>query len=392
MNIKICFINFLMTVSISSMLCVNALAGDWSNEESNGQKMTVKRPFQDDDLIFSKKQKLTDPSEQGGFVLPLPFFPPTSFPAPNLDFSARKPGSSLPVPNLACFTPKKSLCPPTPGKNKITPTVATIGPLLADTFDNLELLGSGFEASVFKARYRENNKEVALKVIRKTAYNRKKLKIEFDYSKLLEKSGRIIQFKDTFEKGEFIFIVTNLFTKDLAKYLEDNDSIPEETLWSFITDIALGLHALEQNNLVHRDIKPENLFLDADGRAIIGDLGMLVQVSGDPDKDSQKDFDAGDSRYAAVELLQASQISHKIDIASFGFSLLEMMTRIDLPKGDNAWENLREEGGAKELLHVTYSDELKQLVRDMINPNPEARPAASKILEHPRVKEVRQIH
>ena len=50
--------------------------------------------------------------------------------------------------------------------------------------------------------------------------------------------------------------------------------IPEETLWSYLIQMAVGLKHLHTHRVLHRDIKTQNVFLDASGNLKIGDLGL----------------------------------------------------------------------------------------------------------------------
>ena len=54
--------------------------------------------------------------------------------------------------------------------------------------------------------------------------------------------------------------------------------LPPDAALRLIADAARGLLALHEADMVHRDIKPENIFVAADGRAMVGDLG-IVQMS-----------------------------------------------------------------------------------------------------------------
>jgi serine/threonine protein kinase len=49
---------------------------------------------------------------------------------------------------------------------------------------------------------------------------------------------------------------------------------PEETLWNYLIQMAVGLKHLHTHRVLHRDIKTQNVFLDANGNLKIGDLGL----------------------------------------------------------------------------------------------------------------------
>lgn len=47
--------------------------------------------------------------------------------------------------------------------------------------------------------------------------------------------------------------------------------------------MALGVKCLHNQGILHRDLKALNVFLTADGKAKIGDLGSAVQIKNDLD-------------------------------------------------------------------------------------------------------------
>ena len=61
--------------------------------------------------------------------------------------------------------------------------------------------------------------------------------------------------------------------------MDSHPSIAEEQIWSFVTDLVLGLHHIHAHNLVHLDIKPANVFLTEEGSLKIGDFGIAMDLS-----------------------------------------------------------------------------------------------------------------
>jgi tRNA A-37 threonylcarbamoyl transferase component Bud32 len=91
-------------------------------------------------------------------------------------------------------------------------------------------------------------------------------------------------------------------------------------------DAAAGLAGLHAAGLVHRDIKPANLLLDGDGRAVLGDLGMARQISGD-DRVTITGMQLGTPAYMAPEQMQGlPDIDGRADIYGLGATLYFMLT------------------------------------------------------------------
>ena len=48
----------------------------------------------------------------------------------------------------------------------------------------------------------------------------------------------------------------------------------EQEIWSLIGQMAMGLKALHDKNILHRDLKCANIFLSRDGTVKMGDLNV----------------------------------------------------------------------------------------------------------------------
>jgi Tol biopolymer transport system component len=96
-------------------------------------------------------------------------------------------------------------------------------------------------------------------------------------------------------------------------------------------DLANGLAAAHDRQVVHRDLKPENVFLASDGRVKILDFGLARQgapASGSTDAATQMQTDPGTVLgtvgYMAPEQVKGLAVDHRADIFSLGCVLYEM--------------------------------------------------------------------
>ncbi|MBI2690261.1 MAG: serine/threonine protein kinase [Acidobacteria bacterium] len=86
--------------------------------------------------------------------------------------------------------------------------------------------------------------------------------------------------------------------------------------------IAKALDYIHQKKIIHRDIKPENLQVDSTGKIKLMDFGIAktegMQLT-------RAGFTLGTPYYMAPEQVLGQQVTHLVDIYSFGILLFEML-------------------------------------------------------------------
>lgn len=182
-------------------------------------------------------------------------------------------------------------------------------------------MGKGGFGEVRRAKLRETQKEIALKIIRKDKMPVSHLELfrhEIETLKLCQHPN-IIQFYDVLEDANNLYIsMEYLKGGDLAGYIKAKNGIIEEKRTAQIVgSLAKALVYMHKIGIIHRDLKPENiLFVDrgesSDVKVV--DLGLALLVG---TKEKCTDT-AGTLSYAAPEVLLGLPYSNEVDMWGLG--------------------------------------------------------------------------
>ena len=146
------------------------------------------------------------------------------------------------------------------------------------SFEIIKCIGAGGFSKVFLAKFREDGRFYAMKLIDKQFIleNRKQSIVSNERSVMVGVDHPfVLPLKFAFESAEFIvFVLEYCPGGELFTYVKRQRKMTEDTARFFITETLLGLEHLHEKDIIYRDLKPENIMLDLDGHVRIADFGL----------------------------------------------------------------------------------------------------------------------
>jgi eukaryotic-like serine/threonine-protein kinase len=166
----------------------------------------------------------------------------------------------------------------------------------------------------------------------------------------------------------------------LEALLADHDGgCGVERALELATDIAAGLAHAHGVGIVHRDVKPANVWLDADGRARIGDFGLAVTDL--RSREAVEGMMVGTAAYLPPEQAIGRRSDQRADLYSLGALVYELLTGEPPFPGDDPVTIIAGHLGAEPLppsrRNPDVSAGLDELVVALLAKAPEQRPASA---------------
>ncbi len=237
------------------------------------------------------------------------------------------------------------------------------GEVLAERWELLEVLGRGGMGTVYRARDRVSDEEVAIKLLRP---------IDHDSEEMVERFRRelktarrvlhpgVVRLHDLFRVGDRLALSMELVLGEtLATRLHRSGPLGAGELGELALDLARALAAAHRAGIVHRDIKPSNIILSrGSGRPVITDFGISRMAHDPPSLEGPGPAEAarviprglgaltetgqilGTPLYMAPEQFDGRAVGPPADVYALGLVLFEAATGRRPHDGDEPVELL----------------------------------------------------
>ena len=236
-----------------------------------------------------------------------------------------------------------------------------------------DCLGAGSFGKVFKVRMKSNGEIYAMKVINKKFLTKNnQLRYAITECSVLKQatSPFILTLYYSFQTPENLYmiidycpggdlnfhIIQNLFEEDEARF--------------YIAELILGIEHLHELDIIYRDLKPENILINEDNHIKLADFGLAKE--GVTDIQNTKSF-VGSPAYLSPEMLMRKGVGKSADIYGIGAVLYEMICGTPPFFSNNIKILYKNISQSKLMLHDYFSDELKDLLTQLLCRDPKKR-------------------
>uniref|UniRef100_A0A672V1I3 non-specific serine/threonine protein kinase n=1 Tax=Strigops habroptila TaxID=2489341 RepID=A0A672V1I3_STRHB len=264
-----------------------------------------------------------------------------------------------------------------------------------EVWEVLGELGDGAFGKVYKAKNKETGALAAAKVIEtKSEDELEDYMVEIEILATCD-HRHIVKLLGAFYWDGKLWIMIEFCPGGAvdATMLELDRGLTEPQIQVICRQMLEALHYLHSKKIIHRDLKAGNVLLTQDGDIKLADFGVSARNM----KTLQKrDSFIGTPYWMAPEVVMCETMKdtpydYKADIWSLGITLIEM-AQIEPPH--------HELNPMRVLLKIAKSDpptlscpskwslEFRDFLKKALDKNPETRPSAAQLLEHPFVSKV----
>ncbi|HWB60357.1 MAG TPA: serine/threonine-protein kinase, partial [Chthoniobacteraceae bacterium] len=202
----------------------------------------------------------------------------------------------------------------------------------------LELLGRGGMGMVYKARQKNLDRLVALKILaapaeRDPAFAERFAREAVALARLSHPHIVAVYDLGRADGGLYYLLMEYVDGVNVRQLLNNAQITPDEAL-AIVPQVCEALQYAHEQGIVHRDIKPENILIDRTGRVKIADFGLAKIVGREAGVTlTSSGATMGTPAYMAPEQIERPQeVDHRADVYSVGVVFYQMLTG-ELPMG-----------------------------------------------------------
>ncbi len=242
------------------------------------------------------------------------------------------------------------------------------GTVLGGRYEILKWLGEGGMGAVYKARDRELDLLVALKVIRPELASNpdvlRRFKQELILARQVTHKNVIRIFELGMADGRKFITMDYIEGRDLKSLLVERGKLPAAEAVPIIQQICRGLDAAHAEGVVHRDLKPQNIMVDAGGRVWVMDFGLARSM--DLAGLTRTGALMGTPDYMSPEQARAQKVDARSDLFSLGIIFYEILTGVLPFHADTLMATLRKRVQEKAPPPASVDSSIPQQVSDVV--------------------------
>src|SRR5581483_9297609 len=202
------------------------------------------------------------------------------------------------------------------------------GDLVAGRYELEELVGTGGMSSVFRARDRQLERRVAIKILHEHYAD------DPEYLERFRREARavarlshpnivtVIDRGD--DDGRQFIVFEHVEGENLKELVLRSGRLPVRRALELALAVADGLAFAHDHGLVHRDVKPQNVLLSRDGDVKVTDFGIARSLHVEHGV-TQTGTVLGTGDYLAPEQASGKSVSPATDVYSLGVVLWELL-------------------------------------------------------------------
>ncbi|TDH67323.1 hypothetical protein CCR75_001891 [Bremia lactucae] len=277
-------------------------------------------------------------------------------------------------------------------------------------YEPKKLLGAGAFGVVMECVQTQTGRMAAVKMVQNNAENIIEIKREKLALERLESAGghvSIVGYEGSYESNDYHYtVLEHVRGASLYSFMKKHRQLDTTRSLQCISQLASALEFMHQEDIIHRDLKPDNIMVRVHPNRTLNqtneevmlkiiDFGSAGRVSQPESVDTAHTSTLSGTRcYWSPEVLEHHDMTPALDMWALGcilYILIAGCHPFDLTGAsteDEVLQRVKTEPVSFKLpVWHGVSTEIKNLIRGLLEKNPQYRLSAKQVLTHPAINE-----
>lgn len=243
-----------------------------------------------------------------------------------------------------------------------------------NSFQILELLGTGAFGKVFKVRFQANKQIYTMKVLDKKYLIRNNLlRYAITQCNILRQINNpfIIKLHFSFQTADFLYMILDYCPGGDLSYHVNMNLVDEHDTKLYSAEVVYALLYLHQNGIVFRNLSLENIMISSDGHVKLADLSLVKENVQEGNKELDGVLCCSFTNFVNEEMKLRKGKGRSEDLFNVGLLVYEMLTGTKPLFVKDSSKNESKLG--KACMHQFLSANVKDMLKCLLNNNPNER-------------------